>query len=56
VNAFRQIAQRIVGAEEHFIQIIQEKGFAREEAIQVMQTMLRLKLAKLDSVNCWNRK
>lgn len=49
MNAFRDIAQRIVNAEEDFIQIIQEKGFTGEEAIQVMQTMLRLKLAKLDS-------
>jgi hypothetical protein len=57
VNGTRQIAQRIVNAEEGFIQIIRDKGFTRDEAIKVMETMLRLKLAKLDPVmGCVNVK
>ena len=47
----RSVAQRMVNAEESFIQIIREKGFSREEAIKAMGTMLRLKVAKLDPVN-----
>jgi hypothetical protein len=47
----RDIAQRIVNAEENFIQIIREKGFTREEAIKAMHTMLKLKVAKLDAVS-----
>lgn len=50
MNEFHQIAQRIVNAEEGFIEIIQEKGFTRDEAIKFMQAVLRLKLAKLDPV------
>jgi hypothetical protein len=50
MNGTREIAQRIVNAEEGFIEIIRERGFTRDEAIMVMQTMLRLKLAKLDPV------
>jgi hypothetical protein len=43
-------AQRIVNAENAFIEIIMEKGFTKEEATKAMNTMLKLKLAKMDAV------
>lgn len=46
----REMAQRIVNAEENFIQTIREKGFTRDEAIKAMNTMLKLKVAKLDPI------
>ena len=46
----RAIAQRIVNAEENFIEARIAQGFTRQEAIKAMNTMLRLKVAKLDPV------
>lgn len=46
-----QVAQRMVNAENNFLQLVMEKGFSREEAIKIMQTYLKLKVAKLDAVN-----
>ena len=47
----RQIAQRMVNAENEFRQIIMERGFTRDEADKAMRTMLKLKVAKMDAVN-----
>lgn len=46
----RSVAQRIVNAENAFIQLVMEKGFSRAEATKIMQTYLKLKVAKLDPV------
>jgi hypothetical protein len=46
----RAMAQRIVNAEDGFIETIQERGFTREEAVKAMATMLRTKVAALDPV------
>jgi len=46
----RAMAQRIVNAEDGFIETIQEHGFTREEAVKAMATMLRTKVAVLDPV------
>lgn len=46
----RSVAQRIVNAEKSFIQLVMEKGFSRAEATKIMQTYLKLKVAKLDPV------
>lgn len=50
IKGTRAIAQRIVNAENDFVQLIMEKGFTREEANKAMRTMLKLKVAKLDPV------
>lgn len=47
----RAIAQRIVNAENVFIEMIQERGFTRAEAEKAMRTMLKLKVAKLDPIS-----
>ena len=47
----KQIAQRIVNAEEAFIEVLMAKGFNREEAVKAMGVMLKLKVAKLDAVS-----
>lgn len=45
-----KVAQRMINAENNFVQMIMEKGFSRDEATRAMRTMLRLKVAKLDPV------
>jgi type IV pilus biogenesis protein CpaD/CtpE len=50
-TGFRAVAQRIVNAENGFVQILMEKGFTRDEAAKAMRTMLKLKVAKMDAVN-----
>lgn len=50
IKGTRAIAERIVNAENTFVQLIMEKGFTREEANKAMRTMLKLKVAKLDPV------
>ena len=48
----KAIAQRMVNAEESFIEILMKFGnISREEAIKAMITMLKLKVAKMDAVN-----
>jgi hypothetical protein len=46
----KAVADRMAAAEENFIEVIIGKGFTREEAIQAMATMLKLKAAKMDAV------
>jgi len=47
----KQVAQRIVNAEENFIETLMEiAGINREDAAKAMATMLKLKVAKLDAV------
>lgn len=50
-TGFKNVAQRIVNAEERFIAVIKAKGFSRVEATKAMKTMLKLKVAKLDAVS-----
>lgn len=50
MNGTKQMAQRIVNAEQNFVQMIMEKGFNREDAFKAMRTMLKLKVAKLDPI------
>lgn len=50
MNGTKQVAQRIVNAEQDFVQMIMEKGFTREDAFKAMHTMLKLKVAKLDPI------
>lgn len=49
-EAFRAVAQRIVNAENDFVQCIMEKGFTKEQATNAMRTLLKVKAAKLDPV------
>ncbi len=51
IKGTRAVAQRIVNAENAFIQVIESKGFSNVDAIKAMNTMLKLKVAKLDAVN-----
>lgn len=51
VTGYRAIATRIVNAQERFIAILESKGFTREDAVKAMNTMLKLKVAKLDPVS-----
>ncbi|WP_176329005.1 hypothetical protein [Burkholderia vietnamiensis] len=44
-----QVAQRIVNAENHFIELVQEiTGCSREEGAKALTTMSKLKVIKLD--------
>ena len=45
-----QVAQRIINAENGFVQLIMEKGFTKTEAEKAMLALLKLKAAKLDPV------
>ena len=52
MDEFKPIAQRTVNAENAFIAILMDRGsINRADAVKAMQTMLRLKVAKLDAVN-----
>lgn len=47
----KQIAQRIVNAEENFADTVQEiTGCTREDAFKALATMRKLKVIKLDAV------
>lgn len=50
MDGTRQIAQRMVIAEETFVQTVQElTGCTREEAAKALTTMRKLRVVKLDS-------
>ena len=50
MKGFQDMAQRIVNAENNFVEVIMNKGFTKPEAEKAMATMLKLKVAKMDAV------
>ena len=50
IKGTQAIAQRIVNAENAFIETLMNRGFSRAEAVKAMSTMIKLKVAKLDAV------
>jgi hypothetical protein len=49
---FSAIAQRQINAENGFVEAVMNlSGLTREEAVRAMRTLLKLKVAKMDSVN-----
>ncbi|WP_049096450.1 hypothetical protein [Burkholderia cepacia] len=49
MEGFKAIAQRIVNAEENFIETVQEiTGCSREEGAKALSTMRKLRVIKLD--------
>ncbi len=51
MNAYRAIAQRIVNAEERFVEFaMQAAGLTRVEAERALATMRRAKVVKIDAV------
>lgn len=51
MKAYKDIAQRIVNAENSFLDVLMTKGFSQSDSIKAMRTMLKLKVAKLDAVS-----
>lgn len=50
MEGIKQIAQRIVNAEENFADTVQElAGCTRDEAFKALATMRKLKVVKLDA-------
>jgi len=43
-------AQRIVNAEKAFLDIVESKGFTRDQAAQILSTYKRHRLIKIDPV------
>lgn len=51
VNPFEAIAQRMVNAQQNFIEIIRERTSCTEaEAVKAFETLKKLRLIKLDAV------
>lgn len=50
LKGLEAMAVRITNAQINFVEVIMAKGFTREDAQKAMHTLLKLKLAKLDSV------
>lgn len=50
ISGTRSVAQRIVNAEEGFIEVVMTKGFSRPEAEKVLAVFTRFKMLKRDAV------
>jgi hypothetical protein len=49
---FKPIAQRIVNAENDFIEVLMaQASISKDDAIKAMRAMLKMKVAKLDAVS-----
>jgi hypothetical protein len=52
IRGTKSIAQRIVNAENAFIEVLVNLGsVTKAEAVRAMHTMLKLKVAKMDAVS-----
>ena len=52
----RDIAQRLVNADEHFLALIMESGFTRDEAETIFAMYRKHKCIKREGLNRWTVK
>ena len=52
----RDVARRLVNAEEHFIGLVMEDGFTRDEAEIIFETYRKHKCIKRQGVDSWTVK
>ena len=50
MDGTRQVAQRIVNAEERFIATVMERGFTKEQAVRVLNIYRKARVLTLDAV------